>query len=40
MNWPFDSHFSCETFVGAKIFYDFGDVKTNFKNQIEEEFEY
>jgi hypothetical protein len=38
-NWPNNPRFGCETFVGVKHLDDFGDVKTNFLDHIEKEFE-
>ncbi len=38
-NWLDDPHFSCQAFVRAKSFDDFGDVEVDFLDQIEEEFE-
>ncbi len=38
-DWLEDPHFSCQTFVMAKSFDDFGDVEVDFLDQIEEEFE-
>jgi hypothetical protein len=38
-NWLDDPHFSCQAFVRAKSFDDFGVVEVDFLDQIEEEFE-
>jgi hypothetical protein len=38
-NWLDDPYFSCQAFVRAKSFDDFGDVEVDFLDQIEEEFE-
>jgi len=38
-NWPNNPHFGYEAFVGVKRLVDFGDVKTDFLDHIEKEFE-